>query len=256
MQPVTEQTLILLYYGELDRHDADAVRSVLAQDPDLAERFAQLSAELATLPEPEAPVRDDNYGRRVWARVDAVLDDRPRGASWLKLPFLPGNAFRFAGGVLVLGMVALIAFQAGRMTPPEPMQLVTTLPDNATPNTGYSAQLLEASLVNHFDSADRLLTEISNNPTADIDIESEKEWAKVLLVANRLYRFAAEQAGQRRIAQLLGDMEPVLVELANGAGQLTPDEYRVLRQSIAERNLVFKVRATNLALNRPESETL
>lgn len=239
MQPVTEDTLILLYYGELESCDAEAVRSVLAQDADLAERFARLSAELATLPEPAMPERDENYGRRVWARVDAALDEAPRRA-WL--PAFRGG-LRLAGGLLVVGMVAVVAFEMGRMSPAAPT-LVNTPPVSENRDT----RLLEASLVNHFDSADRLLTEIANNQPGEIDIESEKEWAKVLLVANRLYRFAAEQAGQHRIAQLLADMEPVLIELANGAGQLTPDEYRLLRQSISERNLVFKVRATNLAL--------
>lgn len=255
MRPVNEETLVLLYYGELDAADAEAVRSLLAQDEELAATFAQLVAELDAIAEPEIPERDEFYGRRVWARVDAALEaDESRTTRW-KLPGWP--AMRFAGGALVIAMVAVVAFQMGRMAPPAMPTQIVHVPVEAGMNTGNNTQarLLEASLVRHFDSADRLLTEIANNQNGEVDIESEKEWAKVLLVANRLYRFAAEQAGQVRIAQLLADMEPVLIELANGAGQLTPDEYRMLRQSISDRDLVYKVRSTNIGL-KPKQGSL
>lgn len=233
---MNDESLVLLYYGELDAREAEALRRRLAEEPELAARFAALGAELDAMMEPRIPERDSNYGRRVWARVDAALDAAPaRGFPWSRL--------RFAGGVLVLAMVAVTAFQMGRMTPAAPMSVPLA---NVSTGGEEPARLLQASLANHFDSADRLLTEIANGDAAEVNIESEKEWAKVLLVANRLYRYAAEQAGQPRIAQLLSDMEPVLIELANGAGQLTPEEYRLLRQSIAERDLVFKVRTAKL----------
>lgn len=254
MRPVNEETLLLLYYGELDAADAEAVRSLLAQDEELAATFARLVAELDAIPEPATPERDEFYGRRVWARVDAALDaDASRG--W-RLPRWP--VLQFAGGALVIAMVAVVAFQMGRMTPPVMPTQIVHVPVEADANNSSNntqARLLEASLVRHFDSADRLLTEIANNQSGEVDIESEKEWAKVLLVANRLYRFAAEQAGQVRIAQLLADMEPVLIELANGAGQLTPIEYQMLRQSISDRDLVYKVRSTNIGL-KPKQGSL
>lgn len=255
MRPVNEETLVLLYYGELDAADAEAVRSLLAQDEELAARFTQLGADLDAIAEPEMPERDEFYGRRVWARVDAALEAVESGTPRWKLPGWP--VMRFAGGALVIAMIAVVAFQMGRLVPPSMPTMVVDVPVDAMTNNGNNTQarLLEASLVRHFDSADRLLTEIANNQSGEVDIESEKEWAKVLLVANRLYRFAAEQAGQTRIAQLLADMEPVLIELANGAGQLTPDEYRMLRQSISDRDLVYKVRSTNIGL-KPKQGSL
>lgn len=244
MQPVNDETLVLLYYGELDARTAGMVRDALVNDAALAARFAALSADLDAAPELPAPERDEFYGRRVWARVDAALDDSPARFGWLP-------KLRFAGGALVVGMVAVVAFQLGRFAEaPDEVRVVS-----APPASDQSARLLQASLVNHFGDAERLLTEIANSETGSIDLEAEKDWAKVLLVANRLYRFAAEQAGQHRIAVLLADMEPVLIELANGAGQLTPEEYRVLRQSISERDLLFKVRSTNIAL-KPQSASL
>lgn len=248
-----EETLILFYYGELDEAEADALRARLVTDDALAAQFAALTAELDGALDLPVPERDAQYGRRVWARVDAALDeDSRRGFAWPGLGFLARPGFQWVGAALVLGMVALMSFQMGRMTPPVPETSVvaTTPADN-----DYQARLLQASLTEHFDGAERLLLELSNGNTTAVDLEAEKNWAKTLLVANRLYRYAAEQAGQHRIAMLLGDMEPVLIELANGSGQLTPDEYRVLRRSIAERDLIYKVRSTNLSL-QPQSATL
>lgn len=251
MQPVNDDELILLYYGELDAREADALRARLADDPELAARFAEFSSMLDGAPDLPVPERDEFYGRRVWARVDAALDEKRGRVSSLREFFMPG--FRVAGGVLVVSMVALVAFQLGRQSSAPDANVIADVSDvtTATSDNDRQARLLQASLVTHFDGAERLLTEIANSETGEVNLEAEKEWAKVLLVANRLYRFAAVQAGQHRIAQLLGDMEPVLIELANGAGQLTPDEYRVLRQSIAERDLLFKVRSTNIALQPP-----
>lgn len=248
MQPVNDDKLILLYYGELDVREADALRARLAAEPELAARFAELSAALDGAPDLPVPERDEFYGRRVWARVDAALDERRGWFVTIRNAFMPG--FRFAGGVLVASMIALVAFQLGRQSSAPDANMIADAAGitTAAPASDRQAQLLQASLVTHFDNADRLLTEIANNRNGEVDIEAEKDWAKVLLVANRLYRYAAEQAGQHRIAQLLGDMEPVLIELANGAGQLTSDEYRVLRQSIADRDLLFKVRTTNMTL--------
>ena len=251
MQPVNDEDLILFYYGELDAHAAETLRMRLAAEPDLAARFAALATDLDGAPEPAVPERDDFYGRRMWARVDAALDTAPSNGFGLLRSLLPAG-FRYAGGLLVIGMVAIVAFQLGRHAPPAETVIATV---TGEPSGSQQAQLLEASLVRHFDEADRLLTEIANNQSGEVNIEAEKEWAKVLLVANRLYRFAAIQAGQHRIAMLLGEMEPVLIELANGAGQLTPAEYRGLRQSISDRNLLFKVRSTNIAL-QPQSAQL
>ena len=250
MQTLDEETLVLFYYGELNDAEMDAVRARLATDAELATRFTHLSAELNAVPEPEVPERDELYGRRVWARVDAALDEREIASKREFFPRWP--VFKFAGGLLAVSLVAVIAFQLGRHAPPTETMITNTV---SAPADDYQARLLNASLVNHFGDAERLLTEIANSDSAEVDIEAEKEWAIVLLVANRLYRFAAEQAGQHRIVQLLGDMEPVLIELANGAGQLTPEEYRVLRQSISERDLLFKVRSTNYAL-KPQSAQL
>src|SRR5687768_5426081 len=114
MQPVNDDSLILLYYGELDAREADALRARLAAEPDLAARFAELSSMLDDAPDLPVPERDEFYGRRVWARVDGALDEKRGRFTNLREFFLPG--FRVAGGVLVVSMVALIAFQLGRQS--------------------------------------------------------------------------------------------------------------------------------------------
>jgi hypothetical protein len=70
--------------------------------------------------------------------------------------------------------------------------------------------------------------------------ESEREIAAALLSSNRLYRQAAERAGQRRIVVLLDQLEPVLLELANAPAGGTGDGD--VRHLVESEDLLFKVR--------------
>ncbi|HEX6927769.1 MAG TPA: hypothetical protein VF267_00870, partial [Gammaproteobacteria bacterium] len=169
MQPNDEQ-LVLLYYGELDAREAEALRARLAAEPELGARFAALSADLDGVPDLPVPERDEFYGRRVWARIDAALEDAPRErvvARWFP-------ALRLAGGLVVVGMVALIAFQLGRHSRPPAENVLVETP---VADDGRQARLLQASLVNHFGDAERLLTEIANIETGTVDLEAEKDLA-------------------------------------------------------------------------------
>ncbi len=65
---------------------------------------------------------------------------------------------------------------------------------------------------------------ISSRPTASID------------------RLPAAQSPA--LSQVLEDLEPVLLEIANSPSQLTSDEFEALRDRIEARSLVFKVRVT------------
>jgi hypothetical protein len=82
------------------------------------------------------------------------------------------------------------------------------------------------------------MLEVVNGPGT---LGDERAWAEALLSSNRLYRRAAERAGQRRVAALLLELEPVLTELANAPSSLDGSGPR---EQIRERDLLFKVRIT------------
>ena len=51
-----------------------------------------------------------------------------------------------------------------------------------------------------------------------------------------------EWDGDQRIAALLSDLEPILVELSHAGKTLSPDELASIQKRIDSKNLLFKVR--------------
>jgi hypothetical protein len=101
-----------------------------------------------------------------------------------------------------------------------------------------------AALGEHFDRTERTLVELVNSePGRRVDISAEQAWARDLLEANRLYR-RATGGKSPALSQVLEDLEPVLLEIANSPSQLTSDEFEAMRDRIEARSLVFKVRVT------------
>jgi hypothetical protein len=76
------------------------------------------------------------------------------------------------------------------------------------------------------------------------DLEIEQQWAATLLASNRLYRRAAERSGQRRIAALLADLEPLFLELTHAGDPGVAGSVDTARERLESRDLLFKVRVT------------
>jgi hypothetical protein len=250
-----DDDLIALAFDELSETNADALRANMASDPALAARYAAIVRDLEQLAHTPAPEPDDMYGRRVWARIEPELADRAQPDP---APRTVSSRGPYGWAVAAsLALVAVIAFQMGRMNRDDPAasdpQVAEVGPAVATPDRAgrsvTSQRVLAATVADHLQGTERLLLQIANQePGGDVDIDAERQWASVLLMANRLYRYAAEQAGQERVAQVLSDIEPVLIQLANGEGADASDELRGLRHSIAERDLIFKARTTEVQL--------
>jgi hypothetical protein len=77
-----------------------------------------------------------------------------------------------------------------------------------------------------------------------VDITAEQVWARRLLDANRLYRQSLQDASSPALADLLGELEPILLELVNSPSRLSDSDIRALQARIEERSLVFKLRVT------------
>ena len=214
--------MVLHYYGE---HEApEEMERALAADPELARRYAALKQELGALQAVEAPEPRPGLEGRMWARVAPDLTP-------------PRRRFGFLFLVGALAAVALAAFLAGRSTRPAPddrsvAQEIRALPPEAR------ERVLQAALADHLESSQRFMLEVVNDPQAMGD---ERAWAEALLSANRLYRRAAERAGQRRVAAVLLELEPVLSDLA---GASRTGDVQGARTEIQKRDLLFKVRIT------------
>jgi hypothetical protein len=224
-----DDELVLYFYGE-HRAPRELERE-LAADPELSRRYEALRRELRALDALDVPEPRPGLEERMWARVAPSLARPPRSlglpTGWLSWAAL-------AAGVVVIALGGFLAGQAlhRRSTESEVAASLNALPPEARD------RVLIAALADHLDSSQRLLLEVANGaPSA----EEERAWAETLLSANRLYRRAAERAGQRRVAAVLAELEPLLTQLAD-----SPESFDLERaqRRIEDGDLLFKVRIT------------
>jgi hypothetical protein len=129
-----------------------------------------------------------------------------------------------------------VGFGLGRLWPRP-----TALPPQARD------RILLATVAAHLDRSERLLAEVAHTPDASdgVDLSAERAWARDLLAANRLYRQSTRQAGRPRLAGVLDELEPFLLDLAHAPDELPAAELAALRERIASQALLFKVRVAS-----------
>jgi len=234
-----DEELTLHFYGEHPR--PEELERALAADPELERRWRALHAELGALAAIAPPQPRAGLELRIWNRIAPELGRR-RGRTLFGLP--PARLAFAAAAAL-----ALVAggFLAGRISlTPDPERLAATPSATTATPVAFAPEsrdrLLAATLASHLDSSERLLVELANDGNGSD--AAERRLAESLLESNRLYRLAAERAGQRRVAALLAELEPLFLELANAEDPGPEGSVAAARERLESRDLLFKVRVT------------
>jgi hypothetical protein len=234
MKHLTEEDLILLYYGEpgvyageVTPHSAQAHLRECRECRSAAESLAATlnSCNEWTVREPDA-----EFERSVWARLAPRIPPRER-IRWYRLP----TALWVAPAAMAA--LLIVAFFAGRSTHrPEP-----------SITAGLSSQarqrILEISLADHLDRAGMLLTEISNaSYSGPVEFSPERTRAQDLVDEGRLMRQALAIGGDSATLAFLDEIERFMQEVANSPDRVRPGEILELQRRIGADSLLFKVR--------------
>ncbi len=195
----------------------------------------------------EVPEPDPGYEGRTWRRVADELEPPSAGFTWRDW-----FSIRRVAALGAMAVLVIAAFLAGRYSPrPE-----TT--STALATTQVRERILLVAVGDHLDRAQSILLEISNaEPLAGgaektVDISREQKRAEELLGANRLYRQTAQRTGDATVADVLGELEPLLVELANSPSEVPTSELEALQKRIAARGLLLKVRVLSSNVHERE----
>jgi hypothetical protein len=249
-QHLTEEQLIAHYY-----HDADGASAEehLASCGECRAQFETLRDVLALVDQLPIPERSDAYGEEMWTRLRWKLgSERRRSRVWGTIAAIAAAlALAFAGGILwhartqqtVPAQQSTVAHAAQ----PTPVQ-------QAAIESASKDRLLLVVVSDHLDSSERMLLELSNaDARQPLDVSSESKRAGELVASNRIYRQTAVRRGETRIASLLSDLEPVLVELSHAGSTLSPDEVAALQKRIDSKGLLFKVRVVSAQVGGHEA---
>lgn len=241
MRHYTDDELILYHYGEGRRHERIEAH---LQVCDVCESTYQSIAEtLADVGVLDVPHRDDRYGLEVWQRIRHRLPARE--VAWWTAWQRPA----LAGAIATL---VVASFVAGRFWPrpvPGPSAPVNA---NGTMSADAGERVRLAAIGDHLEQSKRLLLDLVNAEGLQIDVSSQQASASDLVDANRLYRQAAERAGDDGLAVVLDELERHLLEMVHGPSTLNPAELERVRVRLDVAALLFKVRVLSDELRERE----
>jgi hypothetical protein len=262
MQHLTEEQLIAHYY-----HDGDAATAEehLASCDECRGQFETLRNVLALVDQLPIPERSDAYGEEVWTRLRWKMGKTWDGFSnpsvskvGLESPTYVWKTIAAIAAALAIAFIGGILWHA-RTQQTERAQIVAhaATPAAIQPAAIGSAskdRLLLVVVSDHLDSSERMLLELANaDARHSLDVTSESKRAGELVASNRIYRQTATRRGETRIASLLSDLEPVLVELSHAGSTLSPDEIAALQKRIDSKGLLFKVRIVSAQVGGHEA---
>ncbi len=246
---LTEDDLILHYYGELDAAAAARAGDHLRGCADCHASFTTLQRVLAAVESAPPVDLGQGFERKVWARLQPELEPRRKG--WFSWFVLSPARLAWVAGIAIL---VASAFFAGRMSqrlpgtaaPPE-----TTAADNGSVAADLRERILLSDLSTHLDRSQTMLIElVSADPSDQEDFASERTRAEELAADNRLYRQAALANGNAALAVVLDDLEQVLVEVAASPEKVSADDLGDVRRRIENKGLLLKVRVMSSEVQR------
>jgi hypothetical protein len=239
MRELHDEDLILHYYGESE--DPEEIREILAASPELAARYEALCRTLDAIDGADGiPERPESYGAEVWAKLQPRLQASPSRLLPFRRPV--GERRALAGWLAAAVLLIAVGFLAGRLWP---------RPDEAAFSAEARERILARTMATHLERSERLLTEVANTETdGSLDLSAERQWARDLLAANRLYRQITRREGRPVLSSLLDDLEPFLLELAHSPSEIPAEDLAELRARIEEQALLFKMRVASQRLER------
>jgi hypothetical protein len=238
----TEDDLILHFYGEGQPDSEARIDDHLRGCADCRAAWRELSGTLKLVDAARLPEAPSGFEHVMWARVEQAL---------MRAPVVPRRSIWTMRGLVPLGAMAALVVTAVTLGVLSLRRPVTS----DVPATGGAAstatkpdytreRMLLTALDDHFEQTEVLLVELLNAPEGEGgDLDFERTTADDLVLSGRLYRINAERTGHLHVAQMLEDLEPVLVEVARSPQKIDKSDFKFLRSRITDEGLLLKVRA-------------
>lgn len=236
MNHLTEEELVERYYGERGSGMSGAYPDTHLQECEQCTgAFAALEGELAAMRPLDVPERDENYGERMWARVEGALPPRHAKKSWVRrVGWQRVLIYAASCAVLVAG-----SFYGGEVYEHWQTQkrMRTTVHAPAP-----QPKVVVVVLGDHLDRSERLLVELKHADADTAELSPLRDEAQNLLTPNRVFRDEAEKEGDPALTIALNHLDTLLTEIANQPGGLDASGLARVRNEMNADGLLFEVR--------------
>jgi hypothetical protein len=244
---LTEEQLVLHYYGEEgdpSLGDTLAAEQHLEGCEECRHLYVSLQRVLNVVDSLPIPERGADYGAQVWQRIERRIPARRR---WFVLP----TPMRWAAAGAAMAGLLVAAFFAGRFYPQGVMRPATELAKATDPKSGE--RILLVAVGDYLERSQMVLFELVNaNPKGSMDISAEQERAEDLVSESRLYRQTALRTGETNVANVLDDLDRVLLEIAHAPSRMSPADLQQLRQRLEAEGILFKIRVLGSTVRNQE----
>ncbi len=251
----TDDDLVLEWYGDPAATDGPRTSAHLAHCEPCQRRRDEIVAVLALVDTAEPREAPADFEDAIWSRIAAGLPEPRR--RWTMRQLVPLGAWAAA---VVAAVATGLVWNGARPS--------VVVPDGAASTTAAGApaedlqnRVLLTALDEHFGQTEMLLVELLNAPapqTGALDADTfafERRTADDLVSSGRLYRETAREIGQRQFADVLDDLESVLVEVARSPAAPPATQVDTWRSQIEDHGLLFKVRAATNEIRERQSGT-
>lgn len=210
MKHKDDEKLLMIYFNEADQKTVDDC----LKSADTCDLLNQLEADMNAIDSaPEHHELPADYGQQLWNQIADQLETTEQTTTqttswWQKrLHSLMMPQYSLASLALVMGLV-VVAFYAGQRQ------------TGMTIDNQLQEQLLAQNIQLHLTQSEIFLTQVSNgNGSYDSQATAQR-----LLSSNRIFKQALANHDGQFTSQLLQDLEPILLEHANGEYNGNPNQ--------------------------------
>jgi len=229
MTHLSEEDLILHYYSEAG--DPFAAEQHLDHCESCRSLYSSLQRVLNAVDSLPVPVRDEDYGAQVWKRIESRLPSR---RAWWQF----GGSWQWAGAAVAFASLLVVAFVAGSTYQKSHRKAA---PAMAVADKQAGERVLLVAASDFLERSQMVLIEL-NNANPGSDISGEQERAADLVSENRLIRQSAMHTGNTAMANVLDELERVLVDISHEPSKMTPAALENLQKRMESQGILFKIR--------------
>jgi hypothetical protein len=240
---LTDDQLVLLYYKEpLEESGLDGH---LAACPECMARFEALTRVLHVVAQDEAPEPSGDFEARMLSNVLAAAKQPKRGRV-LRFPRPLQTLGRYLAVGAAIAACLLLAFSVGRQ--------FGRVEEQKEAASKTQERVLLTALGEHLGRSRVTLVELKNREVTDADLKALQAAADNLVTASRLFRAAAERAGEGQIAGVMEETERLLVRFAAAPDKDAKAELDGLRKRVDSRDLLFRLRVMEAQVEKREKD--